>query len=299
MRPADFAQIVAMAALWGASFLFLRVAAPEFGPVPLIFIRVAIAALFLCPVLLARPRLWQEFRANLRPLLLLGIINAAIPFPLFAYATLHVTAGFAAILNSTAPLFAALVAWLWLRDRLTSGAIVGLLLGVAGVVVLVGGVPASGAAPSLAIAGALFACLCYGTSASYVKRHLAGVNSWVTTAGSFGFAAILLLPLSLLHWPVAPPSATAWAAVVLLAIACTSLPNIYYFRLVLRVGPGRAMAVAFLIPGFGMLWGALALGEPITAGMITGCLVILLGTSLVTGVLASWLRAWRRPGDTP
>lgn len=290
MSPADILQILAMGAVWGGSFLFLRVATPEFGPVPLIAIRVAVSALFLLPILMMRPAWRAEFRQNIGKLFLLGLVNAAIPFPLFAYATLFVTAGFAAIINATAPLFAALVAGFWLRDRITPGGVLGLVLGFTGVVLLVGGLPDVSPDALLAIAGALFASFLYGVTASFVKKHLAGVHTGVTTIGSFGFAALLLVPIAIVQWPSVNPSPTSWLAAVILAVACTAIPNIYYFRLVLRVGPGKAMSVAFLIPVFGMLWGGLLLGERVTPAMLAGCAVILLGTSLVIGVIG---KRWR------
>jgi len=293
MSPVDILQIIAMAAVWGGSFLFLRVATPDFGPVPLIAIRVAVSALFLLPVLLVRPAWRAEFRQNAGKLLLLGTINAAIPFPLFAYSTLFVTAGFASIINATAPLFAALVAGVWLRDRITPGAFLGLFVGFGGVVLLVGGLPDASPGAIPAIGGSLFAAFLYGVSASFVKKHLAGVNAWVTTIGSFGFAAVLLAPLAVLKWPAVNPRGTSWLAVLLLAVVCTAIPNIYYFRLLLRIGPGKAMSVAFLIPVFGILWGALVLGETVSPGMLGGGAVILLGTALVVGMIGN------RPGARP
>lgn len=293
MAPTDILQIIAMAAVWGGSFLFLRIATPDFGPVPLIAIRVAVSALVLLPVVLLRPAWRAEFRQNAGKLFLLGLINAAVPFPLFAYSTLFVTAGFASIINATAPLFAALVAGVWLRDRITPGGFLGLILGFGGVVVLVGGLPDARPGALPAIGGSLFAAFLYGVAASFVKKHLAGVNAWVTTIGSFGFAALLLAPLAFLTWPAVAPSPGSWAAVLLLAIVCTAVPNIYYFRLVLRVGPGKAMSVAFLIPVFGILWGALALGETVTPAMLGGGAVVLLGTALVVGVIG------RRLGGVP
>jgi drug/metabolite transporter (DMT)-like permease len=293
MAPTDILQIIAMAAVWGGSFLFLRIATPDFGPVPLIAIRVAISALFLLPVLLLRPAWRAEFRQNVGKLCLLGVTNAAIPFPLFAYSTLFVTAGFASIINATAPLFAAVVAGIWLRDRLTTGGFLGLIVGFGGVVLLVGGLPDAPPGTLPAIGGSLFAAFLYGVSASFVKKHLAGVNAWVTTIGSFGFAALLLAPLAVVTWPAVPPSAASWTAVLLLAVVCTAIPNIYYFRLLLRVGPGKAMSVAFLIPVFGTLWGAVVLGEKVTPAMLGGGAVVLLGTALVVGVIG------RRLGGVP
>jgi drug/metabolite transporter (DMT)-like permease len=293
----DLISVLFMAALWGGSFLFLRIAVPDFGPVPLIFARVVIGAGCLLPLLVARGE-WPELRRHWRSLLVLSALNAALPFPLFAYATAHLSAGFASILNATAPLFAAIVAALWLGDRLRPVALLGLGIGFAGVVVLAGEVPQFGPGAGLAIGAALLASLCYGISASFVKRRLAGVSSWVTTTGGFGFAAPLLAPVTVFTWPAEWPGAGAWLAVFLLAIACTSIPNIFYFRLLHRAGPTRAMAVAFLIPAFGMLWGALVLDEAVSPRMVAGCVVILLGTALVTVTPALWSRLLGRPATT-
>ena len=217
-------------------------------------------------------------------------INAALPFSLFAHATLYVTAGFASIINATAPLFTAFLAWLWLRERPTLLRVAGLVTGFSGVVLLVGGVPSTQSGALLATAGAFLASLCYGVAANFVKTELAGVHAWVTTGGSLVFAALLLLPLSLWQWPEQSPSMHSWLAVVLLAVLCTSIPNIYYFRLVISAGPTRAMAVAFLIPVFDMLWGALILDETVTLAMLGGCSVILLGNALVGGFTSRRLR---------
>ncbi len=284
MRPGDVLQLVALAAMWGGSFLFLRIAVPEFGPVPLIALRVAVGALVLLPFLRQRGE-WPQFRTHARHLFVLGAVNAAIPFPLFALATLHVTAGFAAILNATAPLFAALVAGFWLRERLGVIAIAGLCIGFGGVIMLVGESP--GTDTGIAILAGLTGSLMYGVSASYVKRHLSAVSSWVTTAGSFSFAALMLGVPALWQWPDQWPSLRAWTAALLLAVLCTSIPNIHYFRLLLRIGPTRAMTVAFMIPGFAMLWGGLVLGERVTWSMLVDGFVVLVGIALVT-VVPGW-----------
>ncbi|MBL8198118.1 MAG: DMT family transporter, partial [Chromatiales bacterium] len=268
MSPTEFLQVILMAAAWGGSFLFLRMTVGEFGAVSLIGLRVTIAGLVLLPGVLGNPEWHQQFRQNYFRLMVLGLINAALPFTLFAWVTLFVTAGFASIINATAPLFAAFLAWLWLKERPSLLAAIGLLTGFSGVVLLVGGVPTTQGGTLLAIAGAFLASFLYGVSANFVKRELAGVHAWVTTGGSLVFAALWLLPLALWQMPDRMPSMQAWAAVVLLAIFCTSIPNIYYFRLVVRAGPTRAMAVAFLIPVFGMLWGALILGEVVTLSML-------------------------------
>ncbi|MCL4791274.1 MAG: DMT family transporter [Gammaproteobacteria bacterium] len=290
MTPIEFLQVILMAAAWGGSFLFLRMAVGEFGAIALIGMRVTIAGLVLLPGIVGN-RVWrQQFRDNAFRLMVLGVINAALPFTLFAYVTLFVTAGFASIINATAPLFTAFLAWLWFRERPGLLGVIGLVTGFSGVVLLVGGVPTAQSGTVLAIAGAFLASFLYGVSANYVKTRLAGVHAWVITGGSLVFATLWLLPLAVWQMPDRVPSTQAWVAVLLLAVLCTSIPNIYYFRLVVRAGPTRAMAVAFLIPVFGMLWGALMLGEVVTLTMLAACSVILLGTALVGGLTSRRLR---------
>ena len=284
MRPRDAVALVALAALWGASFLFMRVAAPRFGPVPLIELRVALAALALLPVLLAGGRL-RAARANALPILVVGAINSALPFSLLAFATLSLTAGFASVLNATAPMFGALVAWLWLGDRLSAWRVAGLAVGFGGVLMLVWG--KTGFKPGgsgLAVVAALVATLLYGVAANYTKRRLTGVDPLATAAGSQVGAAVVLAPVAAWAWPRSAPPASAWAAVAALALACTAVAYILYFRLIVNVGPAKAIAVTFLIPVFGILWGAVVLGEAVTPRMVGACAIILAGTALTTGL---------------
>jgi drug/metabolite transporter (DMT)-like permease len=281
----DLVDLFVLGAIWGASFLFMRVAAPEFGAIPLIAVRVGVGALFLIGVLAKRGGLSRLARSA-RPLTVLGAMNSAIPFSLFAYAVLSVTAGFASVLNSTAPLFGALVAFIWLRDRPGPSRIAGLIVGFAGVLVLVWGrVSVAGDGGGVAVIAGLSAAVLYGISANYVKKRLSGVDSLVVATGSLIAATVLLIPLAVLYWPAAPPSPTSWISAVLLAVICTGVAYILYFRLLSRVGPSRTLAVTYLIPAFGVLWGHLLLHEPITASMVVGCTVILVGTTLATGMV--------------
>jgi len=284
VRPRDAVALVALAALWGASFLFMRVAAPRFGPVPLIELRVGLAALALLPVLLAGGRL-RAARANALPILVVGAINSALPFSLLAFATLSLTAGFASVLNATAPMFGALVAWLWLGDRLSAWRVAGLAVGFGGVLMLVWG--KTGFKPGgggLAVVAALAATLLYGVAANYTKRRLTGVDPLAIAAGSQVGAAAVLAPAAAWAWPRSAPPASAWAAVAALALACTAVAYILYFRLIANVGPAKAIAVTFLIPVFGILWGAVVLGEAVTPRMVGACAIILAGTALTTGL---------------
>ncbi|QNM94699.1 DMT family transporter [Chitinimonas koreensis] len=284
MKPSDLAELILLAALWGASFLFMRVAAPAFGPVALIFVRVALATLCLLPVLLWR-REAGAIRRHALPLAVVGLLNSALPFCLFAWATLSLSAGFTAVLNATTPLWSALVAYLWLRSPLPATRVAGLAIGFVGVVVLVWGkVSFKPGGDGFAIVAALAATLSYGIAANYTKQKLAGVAPLVVATGSQGAAALMLLPLAAWLWPPQSPPAQAWQAAIALAAACTALAYFLYFRLIAHVGPSKAVAVTFLIPLFAIAWGGLFLAEALTPAMIAGGAVILAGTALAIGL---------------
>lgn len=285
MTPRSLAELILLAALWGASFLFMRVAAPELGPLPLAALRVGIATAALLPVLAARGG-FGGLRGRGRQMLVVGLLNSALPFALFSYAALSLTAGMSAILNATTPLWGGLVAHLWLKDRLTPGRALGLVVGFGGVAYLVWGraSPRPGGG-GLAVAAVLGATLSYGLAASYAKRHLGGLNALASAFGSLAASTLMLGPLAALSWPAGPVSAKAWAAVAVFAVLCTAFAYVIYFRLIAAVGPARAVAVTFLIPAFAILWGALFLGEPLTGRMLVGALIVVAGTALATGVV--------------
>ena len=287
MKTSDLVDLIVLGAIWGASFLFMRVAAPQFGAVPLITARVGIGAVFLLVVMARRGGL-HRLSDNAARLTFLGAVNSAIPFSLFAYAVLSVTAGFASVLNSTAPLFGALVAFIWLRDRPAPARIAGLMVGFAGVLVLVWGrLSVGGDGGALAVLAGLSAAVLYGISANYAKKRLSDVDPLVIATGSLVAATVLLLPLAILYWPQTAPGLVSWVSAVLLGVFCTGIAYILYFRLLSRIGPSKTLAVTYLIPAFGVFWGHLLLDEPVTVSMLVGCAVILLGTTLATGMLGS------------
>jgi drug/metabolite transporter (DMT)-like permease len=289
MKRRDLLELFALAAIWGGSFLFMRIGAPEFGAIPLAGLRVIGASLVMLPLLIARREL-GVFMRHWRPILLLGFTNSALPFICFSYAALTITAGLSAIFNAAAPLFGAVIAWLWLRDRLTPLRVLGLLIGFVGVFGLAYSraslkAGADGTSALLAVLACLVATVSYGFSANYTKRALTGVPPLVVAGGSqLGAALVMLAPTALL-WPAAMPGAAAWVNVALLAVLCTGLAYILYFRLIANVGPANAITVTFLVPAFAVAWGALFLGETLTPHTVIGCAVILLGTSLATGFL--------------
>jgi drug/metabolite transporter (DMT)-like permease len=291
MRTRDLTDLVLLAALWGASFLFMRHAAPAFGPIALVQVRVTIAALILIVLLLLRGDR-ATLRSHASALGFVGVMNSALPFVLLTYATLYVTGGFAAILNATTPMWTALVGWVWLRDRIQPLQWLGLAIGVAGVTVLLWGRldlrPGSTQwQVTLAIGAALLGAAAYGTSATFAKKRLAGVPALVVAAGSQIAAAAVLLPLAIFAWPAQTPGVGAWASAVALAVACTALAYLLYFRLIARVGAVRAAAVTFLVPVFATAWGSIFLDEAVTLQMLAGGCIVLAGTALALGLVGA------------
>lgn len=285
MKPRDLADLVLLAALWGGSFLFMRYAAPAFGALPLMWLRVAIATACLLPVLVLRGQV-GALRERIGVVTVMGLFNSAIPFVLIAWATLSITAGLASILNAAVPIMTALIGAVWLRDRLGAGRVAGLVIGMAGVVLLAADKadfkPGGSGWALLAMVGAT---LCYGFAANFTKRHLTGVPPMVNAAGSQIVSAVALTPFALWAWPAHSPAPLAWAAAAVLGVGCTAIAYVLFFRLIERVGASRAVTVTFLVPVFGTLWGALFLGESVTVSMLLGGAVVLLGTGLSTGVI--------------
>lgn len=267
----------------------MRLGAAEFGALPTAGMRVAIAALFLLPLLLLRGQ-WQTLSKHWKKIFVLGMLNSGIPFALYAYALLSISTGLSSLLNATVPLFGALVAWLWLKDRPHGMKILGLLIGFFGVAMLAWGKAsfkpnASGLVTGWAVLACLGACLCYGISASFTKRYLSGVPSLVIATGSqLGATMGLALP-TLWLWPSQTPSTTAWLALLAVGVLCTGVAYVLYFRLIDKVGAAGSLTVTFLIPVFAVFYGVVFLGESVTAWMLLCGAVILLGTSLSMGLL--------------
>ncbi|XQQ05222.1 MAG: DMT family transporter [Leptolyngbya sp. IPPAS B-1204] len=280
MKISDIAELLLLAALWGGSFLFMRIAAPVLGPVWLIEFRVLLAGLVLLPLLL-RLNYLHQLRQNLVPLSVVGSINSAVPFLLLAFASVSLPAGFTSILNATAPLFGTIVAAVWLKERLTPTRMVGFGLGFAGVVILIGVPPiAATSAFLVAVLAGLLAALMYAIAAPYIKQSLADVPSLVVTTGSQLGAAVLLLPALPFTIPQQIPSFTVVMAVIALALLSTAFAYILYFRLIQNVGSTKALTVTYLIPLFAMLWGAITLQEAVSLSMLIGCGFVLLGTAI-------------------
>lgn len=292
MSTVHLFQLMLLAAIWGASFLFMRIAVPVLGPAWLIEARVALAALLLWAVArwLREPPL--GLRTHSRHYLVLGLLNTALPFLFFAYAARTLPASLMSILNATGPIWGALIAALWERTPLRPRVVLGLLLGVAGVGLLLGVEPAAvqaGAGP--AIAATLAATCCYGIASNYAR--VADTPGPLANAhGSMWAAVLWVVPLLAFMPPPVPalPSPGVLATVAALGLLCTGVAYLLYFRLVADIGAAPALTVGFLIPLFGVLWGWLFLGESVGWHTLAGAVVVVLGTALVTGFSLRSLR---------
>lgn len=287
MKKSDLATLLLLGALWGASFLFMRMGASQFGGMALAGVRAIGAAICSIPLLTSRERL-AELRANWWPVTLIGLSNSALPFVLFSYAAESLPAGLSAIFDAIAPLLVAASGWLWLGEKLNTARIMGLVIGLVGVVWLIGGSMGFGHS-STTVGWAMAACvganICYTFGAHYSQRRMRTVTPLTVAIGSQFAAAVMLLPFTIWMWPAKMPDMQAWVAMLGLAAGCTSLAYVLFYRLLAHVGSARAMAVLYLIPVFGVVWGAMFLKEAITLAMTGGCAVILLGVALTTGML--------------
>jgi drug/metabolite transporter (DMT)-like permease len=289
LKPRWRTDFVLLAAIWGSSFLFMRLGAVEFGAVPTAGVRVAIAALFLLPLLLWRG-LGPQLARHWKKTFFVGLLNSGIPFACISYALLSISTGLSSVLNATVPLFGALVAWFWLKDRPNGMRILGLVIGFLGVALLAWDKAsfkpdASGLATGWAVLASLLACLFYGISASYTKRHLGGLPALVTATGSqLGAALGLALPTVWL-WPQRMPGTSAWLALLAVGVLCTGVAYILFFRLIENIGPARSLTVTFVVPVFAVIYGGLFLHEAVSMWMVFCGAIIICGTALSANLL--------------
>ncbi|MFK7863063.1 MAG: DMT family transporter [Pseudohongiellaceae bacterium] len=291
-RYSDYAELVFLSAIWGSSFLFLRIAAPVLGPVFLIEMRVVSALIVLLPICFAMGK-HVEVIQNWRSILLVSVTNMTIPFCLLAFASLSIGAGFASVLNSTVPFFAAIIGYVFWSQRMTRLAVVGLFVGFFGVIVLV--IDPNSDSPlqdnGLAIFAGITAAFFYGTAVNLTVHKLKGVSGISITVGSLFFSSLCLLPFAIQFIPSQTPAAPIWFSVIALGVLCTGIAFLMFYRLIGRIGSHNAISSTFMTPLFSIIWGALFLGEAITLQRIIGCLLILFGVALTTGFLTRFTRS--------
>lgn len=265
-------ELLALGAIWGGSFLFMRIAALDFGPFPLVLTRMLLGALVLSPFL------WKARRAltarHVGRLFIAGAISSAIPFALFAWGAERAPAGVGAIANSMTVLFSALVAFAFFGEKIGTRKALALLAGFVGVVVLASGRTAGDNVAMAAIAGAA-ASLSYGIAGNYIKRYLADLPPVAVASGSLAAGALLVAPLAVHAWPATPIPLHSWAAAAALGVLCTGIAYAFYFRLIQRIGAPRAAVATYIVPIFGVAWAWIFLAEPLTSSMAIGGAIIL------------------------
>ncbi|NBA95895.1 DMT family transporter [Pseudomonas sp. R5(2019)] len=288
MSPIALFRLLLLAAIWGASFLFMRIIAPELGTIPTAFFRVSIAAIGLL-VILALMRIDWNFRGKFGVCLVLGMINSGIPATMYSVAAQVLPAGYSAIFNATTPLMGVLIGALFFREPMTKAKLCGIFLGLLGVAVLSGAGPVAFDAQLM---GGALACLaataCYGLAGFLARRWLdqqGGLDSRLSALGSMLGATLLLVPLfgysALTHPPASWGGWQVWASLLGLGLLCTAFAYILYFRLLSEIGPINSSTVTFMIPIFGVLWGAWLLDEPLSMGHVYGGVLIALAVWLV------------------
>lgn len=265
-------ELLALGAIWGASFLFMRIAAKDFGALALVEVRLALGGLILSPFLWRERRritgsLWWKIAG-------VGAINSAIPFVLFAWAAQRAPAGIGAISNATAAMFTALIALLFFGERINTRRAIGLVAGFVGVVVLASDKTGGGNVWQAALAGT-FAAFLYGIGANLLRRHLSGIPAGANACATLLCATVLLSPLAIATWPDHPIPTLSWVCAITLGVLCTGIAYMLFYRLIYRIGAPRASTVTYLVPLFGVLWAWLLLDEPVTISMTVACALIL------------------------
>jgi drug/metabolite transporter (DMT)-like permease len=279
-------MLLALAGLWGSSFMFIKVGVRELEPVTLICLRLAIGALTLAPVVLVRlgaPKVIREVRAAWRPLVLIGIVNSAIPITSIAWAETRIDSGLTAVIQASAPLFTAVLALRFAQhDRVTGPRLAGLLVGFGGVSLLVGLQPSGDVVAGLAVT---FSAVCYAVAAIYSARALVDVPPLVSAAGALTAASLALAPFALLQLPSHFPSWKVTGAVLALAIGGTSVGYVLYYALLSGAGASRSILITYLVPAIALAYGVLLLGEPLTVEAVAGLALVLAGVGLGSGLV--------------
>ena len=288
MKPKYFLQLICLSALWGSSFMLLRIATPVMGPAVLCAIRIGLATVTLALIMRGMNHRWPW--THWRELAVLGALSVAAPFMLFSWAALHLPAGYSALLNSTAVLFGAFASAWFKEDTLTARKLVGCACGFAGVALIVRLGPV---APTPNVITAALACIlasaCFGLSTTLMKRAITRMQPLQIAAGLHGFALIFLLPGAAYMWPEARFTLGALAAVAVMGVVTSALAYWVHLRIMAHVTPVAAMSPVFLMPIFGVAWGHIFLGEPLSPGIYAGGSLVLLACALVSG-----FNPWRR-----
>lgn len=284
MNSKELTSLFLLAAMWGTSFIFIKIGATALGPFMTIELRVLIAGLALLAYsMLIKQKLyvkkyWKEY-------IILGALNSALPFSLIAFSTVNLNASLASILNSTTPMFSALVALVWLKEKFTVKKFIGILTGIIGVVILIGFSPLPVNLKTILSAGmSVLAALSYAVGAAFVKKRLSSIETLTLATVQQLAAALVLLPLAAFNLPKGEITLVVVSSILTLALMCTSAAYLIYFYLISKVGPTKTLSVTYLVPVFGMIWSFIFLKEQITFGVIMGLIIILISITLIADV---------------
>lgn len=281
MSRRDAILLLILSSIWGASFLFIKVGVGELAPSVVALGRVAIGAALLL-TLIPRRGGFAPMRQHLLPLAVLGVFNNAVPFWLFGFAEKSIDTGLTAIIQASAPLFTVILAsWIDRTQRVTGARLVGLFVGFVGVVLLIGLQSGGDLVAAFAVIGV---ALCYAFSVLFAGRTTRGVSALHVSFGQLAFASLLLAPLGLAQLPQEVPSTHVLLAMLALGVLGSGVAYLLYFTIIASAGASKAILVTYLVPAFALVYGALALDEPITASGLAGLTLILTGTALATGL---------------
>jgi len=266
-----------LGALWGSAFMFIKVATPEFGPIALVNTRLLIASLIFLPILLQKKYI-HLLKPIWKQVLVLSIMNNAIPFTLFSYASFGADSNILAILNATTAFNTMIIAYLWIGESVSLKQLFGLILGFIGIFILVN--PQNSDTTLIASLSALLAAFFYSYSTVYIQRQSVNANKMVLIGWSIVFSAVFMIPVSIFNLPETLPSASAIGSAFWLGAVSTGIGFLGYVRLIDKIGAVKTSTVAYFLPVFGIIWGSIFLDEKITSTIILGCLIVLIGIYL-------------------
>ncbi|MEK9649387.1 MAG: DMT family transporter [Gammaproteobacteria bacterium] len=284
MHSKDWSILILLAAIWGSAFMFIKVATPDMGPTFLVTVRLLLAGLIFTPFLLQK-KYRKHFRPQFRGIMILAVTNNALPFALFSYASLGANSNMLAILNGSTAFITMLIAYFWLKEKISLLQLLGILIGFLGILVLVN--PANASTTLISSLSCLFAASCYSFSSNYIQKYAKDANKFALIGWSLLFGGLVIAPIGLINMPDHFPNNDSVLAVLWLGIISTGLANLGYVRLIEKIGAVRTSTVTYLIPAFGILWGALFLNEVLTLFIFFGFILVMTGTYFATKNRAS------------
>ena len=274
MESKDWFLLTALAAIWGSAFMFIKISAVDFGPILLVTLRLLIAGLVFMPLLL-RKKYRLLFKSHLPGIIIIAIFSNALPFTLFAFASLGATSNMLGILNGTTAFLTTLIAYFWLNESISSKQIIGLCLGFLGVIILVN--PANGSSTVIASMCALLGSLCYAFNGNYLEKFHSNSNKKVLIGWSMLFGGLFMTPFAFFNLPDAIPNLNSFLALLWLAVVSTGIGYLGYIRLINRIGAVKTSTLTYLLPVFSIIWGAIFLQEKITLIILVGFLFVMMG----------------------